>query len=318
MAQLEEAFPEEFRHVFRHYPLIGTPENPFHDKAALSAQAAEAAGRQGQFWEMNDLLFSRQSEWAGMTVAAFEDWLVERAEEIELDVEQFTADMTSPELVDLAQSAWDRGQGIGIPGTPFVLVNGHAWPNNVPLDFWNLSAVIQLTMLEERQFSSCPPMAIDPLKQCVATLGTAKGDIVLELFAEEAPLAVNSFIFLAENGWFDGVTFHRVIPGFVAQAGDPTGTGFGGPGYAFDNEIAPELKFDRAGILGMANAGPGSNGSQFFITYAPTPNLDGSYTIFGQVIEGMDVLESLTSRDPSQNAALPPGDEIIKVTIEEK
>ena len=116
---------------------------------------------------------------------------------------------------------------------------------------YNLSAVIQLTMMEERQFTECPPMAIDsPTKQYMATLHTEKGDIVIELYADKAPLAVNSFIFLAQHGWFDGVTFHRVIPGFVAQAGDPSGTGYGTPGYAFKDEISSDLKYDGAGCGG--------------------------------------------------------------------
>jgi cyclophilin family peptidyl-prolyl cis-trans isomerase len=114
------------------------------------------------------------------------------------------------------------------------------------------------------------------------------------------------------------VTFHRVIPGFVAQGGDPTGTGFGGPGYAFDNEISPDLKFDQPGLLSMANSGPGSNGSQFFITLSPLPNLDGGYTIFGRVVSGMDLVNQITARDPGQNPNLPPGDLILGVTIEEK
>jgi cyclophilin family peptidyl-prolyl cis-trans isomerase len=173
-------------------------------------------------------------------------------------------------------------------------------------------------MLEERQFTQCPPMTIDPTKQYVATLHTDKGDIVIELYADKAPIAVNSFIFLARNGWFDGVTFHRVIPGFVAQAGDPSGTGFGTPGYAFKNEISSDLKFDGPGVVGMANAGADSNGSQFFITYSAAPTLDGAFTIFGHVIQGMDVATSLTPRNPDENADLPPGDKILSVTIEEK
>jgi cyclophilin family peptidyl-prolyl cis-trans isomerase len=128
---------------------------------------------------------------------------------------------------------------------------------------------------------------------------------------------VNSFIFLAQNGWFDGVTFHRVIPNFVAQAGDPSGTGYGTPGYAFKNEIS-DLKFDSPGVVGMANAGADSNGSQFFITYSAQPTLDGSYTIFGKVIQGMDVAKNLTPRDPSKGTDLPPGDTILSVTIDEK
>ncbi len=149
-------------------------------------------------------------------------------------------------------------------------------------------------------------------------LHTEKGDISLELFADKAPMAVNSFVFLAKNDWFDGVTFHRVLPDFVAQAGDPTGTGYGGPGYAFDNEIDPNLTFDNPGVLAMANAGASSNGSQFFITYAPAPQLNGGYTIFGRLISGMEVLQQLTPRDPSQSMNLPPGDKILDVEIIEK
>ena len=185
------------------------------------------------------------------------------------------------------------------------------------MEYFNLSAVVALTLVEDEQFTQCPPMEIDQTKQYVATITTEKGEVKIELFADKAPMAVNSFIFLAQNGWFDDVTFHRVIPGFVAQTGDRTGTGFGGPGYYFINEVS-DLKFDKAGVVGMANSGADSNGSQFFITLGATPNLDGSYTIFGQVIEGMEVVNSLTERDPSQNGNLPPGDKILSVTIEEK
>ncbi len=318
LAQLEKDFPNNILIVYRNYPLIGTPDKPFHDKAALSTQAAEAAGLQGKFWEMHDLLFNRQTDWATLTVDQFKDWLIAQAKDLGLDVKKFTSDLTSPQMVKVAQDAWDNGQKIGLPGTPFLIVNGRIWPNNVPMDYANLSAVIKLTELEKKQFTYCPPMAIDMLKQYTATVKTTKGDIVIELYADKAPLAVNSFIFLARNGWFNEVTFHRVIPGFVAQAGDPSGTGYGGPGYAFKNEIAPGLKFDREGVIGMASAGPDSNGSQFFITLGPAPNLDGSYTIFGQVLSGMDVVKSLTPRDPSQTTDLPPGDVITSVTITEK
>jgi len=318
MEQLLEEFPEDLRFVYRHFPLIGTPEQPFHDKAALSTQAAEAAGNQGMFWEMHDAIFALQSEWVSLTIDQYQDWLIAQAEELGLDVDQFTSDMNSQELVDFAQEAWDYASGIGMPGTPFMLVNGNTWPSSVPMDHWNISAVIRLTLLEDRQFSECPTMTIDQDAQYFATLETERGDIVIELYPEQAPLAVNSFIFLAQNGWYDGVTFHRVIPGFVAQAGDPSGTGFGGPGYAFRNETSADLTFDGPGVVGMANAGADSNGSQFFITLAAAPTLDGGYTIFGRVVEGMDVVTSLTPRDPSQNADLPPGDVIIRVTIEER
>jgi cyclophilin family peptidyl-prolyl cis-trans isomerase len=318
MTQLLEQYPEDVRHVFRHYPLIGTPENPFHDKAALSAQAAESAGNQGKFWEMHDLLFERQPEWSPLTVDEFEDWLLDAAGELGLDTAQFSKDLTSPEMEAMSQKAWNDAVEIGIPGTPFLLVNNRIWPSNVPANLDTVSSLIEMTKLEERQFTECPSMVIDPSKQYLATLHTNKGDIVIELLADDAPMAVNSFVFLAQNSWFDGVMFHRVLPNFVAQSGDPTGTGFGGPGYAFDNEVSPDLKFDRAGMVGMANAGPGSNGSQFFITYAPVPDLDGGYTIFGQVVSGMEVAESLTPRNPAEGGDLPDGDIIESVSIEER
>jgi cyclophilin family peptidyl-prolyl cis-trans isomerase/protein-disulfide isomerase len=310
LAQLQEDYPDQVRIAYRHFPLLS-----IHDKAALATQAAEAAGVQGSFWEMHDLLFERQGEWVSLSSEEFHEWLIAAAGELELDVDRFAADLISEDAAALAQDAWDAGVAAELPGTPFLLINGR--PYGGPRDFYSLEAILKTIQLEERQFTECPPLTIDPTQQYIATLKTEKGDIVLELFPDVAPLAVNSFVFLARHGWFDNITFHRVLPGFVAQAGDPSGTGMGSPGYAFDNEISPDLKFDRAGVLGMANAGPGSNGSQFFITLGPAPQLDGGYTIFGSVVEGMDVLESLTPRNPQEDPTLPPGDVILTVTIEE-
>ena len=166
-------------------------------------------------------------------------------------------------------------------------------------------------------WSAPPPMTIDTSKQYTATIVTEKGDIKLELFAAKAPRTVNNFVFLARNKFYDGVTFHRVIPGFMAQAGDPTGTGGGGPGYTFDDEFHPDLKHDAAGIVSMANSGKNTNGSQFFITYAPQPHLDGAHSVFGKVIAGMDVLEKLTPRNPQADPGAPPGDRIVTIQITE-
>jgi cyclophilin family peptidyl-prolyl cis-trans isomerase len=317
LAQMLKEYPKDLRVVYRQYPLIGTPDQPFHDKAALSMQAAEAAGKQDKFWEMHDLLFEHQDEWASLSVDQYKDWLLARAGEMGLDKEKFTSDLTSEENVAKAQQAWDEGFKAGIPGTPFLLINGHEWPTNIPMSPGNLSMLIKLTLLEKRQFTSCPPVTIDKNKQYFATLHTGKGDIVIQLFPDKAPLAVNSFVFLARNGWFNGVTFHRVLENYIAQAGDPSGTGYGSPGYAFRTELS-NLKFDAPGIVGMANSGQDSNGSQFFITLAPAPNLDGGYTIFGNVLTGMDIVKKLTPRDPSQPGDLPPGDVIESITIEEK
>jgi cyclophilin family peptidyl-prolyl cis-trans isomerase len=311
LAQLVKEFPNDVRFVYRHFPL-----NSIHDKAALGMQASEAAGIQGKFWEMHDVIYEKQAEWAESTPDQFKEWLVARAGELGLDLAKFGQDLTSPENVALANEAWEKGQAAGLSGTPFLLVNNQ--PYQGQMDIQTLRGVVQWVLLEKRMFKECPEMTIDPNKQYIATLKTEKGDIVIELFGKEAPLAVNSFIFLARQGWFDNTTFHRVLPGFVAQGGDPSGSGYGGPGYEFDNEISSKYKFDQAGLVAMANSGPNTNGSQFFITYGPAESLDGKYTIFGKVISGYDIAQSLTPRDPSQGGNLPLGDKILSVTIEEK
>ncbi|MBE7535090.1 MAG: peptidylprolyl isomerase [Anaerolineales bacterium] len=160
-------------------------------------------------------------------------------------------------------------------------------------------------------------MTIDLAKKYSATVKMEKGgEFTIQLFPDKAPLAVNSFVFLARDGYFDGVTFHRVLDGFMAQGGDPTGTGMGDPGYAFDNEDS-DLKFDKAGVVAMANAGRNTNGSQFFITFAPAEFLNGGYTIFGQVVEGMDVVNGITRRDPELSPSFV-GDVIETITIVEE
>jgi cyclophilin family peptidyl-prolyl cis-trans isomerase len=163
---------------------------------------------------------------------------------------------------------------------------------------------------------SMPPSgALDTSKSYRARFKTERGEIVVELHADKAPLTVENFVNLARSGFYDGTTFHRVIPGFMAQGGDPTGTGRGGPGYQFGDEFSPELRHDGPGVLSMANAGPGTNGSQFFITFDATPHLDGKHSVFGHVVEGMDVLRSIRERDPGRDQN--PGDRIDTIEIEE-
>ena len=161
-----------------------------------------------------------------------------------------------------------------------------------------------------------PSGALDTTKTYTATFKTERGDFVVELYADRAPRTVENFVNLARAGFYDGTTFHRVINGFMAQGGDPTGTGTGGPGYQFGDEFHPSLRHDAAGVLSMANAGAGTNGSQFFITYGPTPHLDGRHSVFGRVTEGMDVVSSLRERDPDRDPN--PGDTIETIEIEER
>jgi len=166
-----------------------------------------------------------------------------------------------------------------------------------------------------KQWSTPPAMQIDPKKKYKARMETDKGTMVIELFADKTPKTVNNFVFLSREGYYDGVIFHRVINDFMVQGGDPTGTGMGGPGYKFGDEFHPSLKHDKQGVLSMANAGPGTNGSQFFITHLPTPHLDNRHSVFGQVVEGLDVLMSIPARDPNNRSA--PAVKMISVTIEE-
>nr|WP_110513384.1 peptidylprolyl isomerase [Herpetosiphon llansteffanensis] len=155
-----------------------------------------------------------------------------------------------------------------------------------------------------KQWKSAPAMSIDTTKHYVVTMETTKGNITIELYPEYAPKTVNNFVFLINEGFYDGVVFHRVISNFMVQGGDPTGTGTGGPGYRFEDEFKGNPLKHETGVLSMANAGAGTNGSQFFITHSPQPHLDGRHTVFGKVTEGQDVVNAIRQ-----------GDSMTKVTV---
>jgi cyclophilin family peptidyl-prolyl cis-trans isomerase/protein-disulfide isomerase len=309
--QLLEENPDKVRLVSRMFPLIA-----ISDKSAVAAHAAEAAAEQGKYWEIRDLLYKQQADWSGLTVEDFEQWLATQASSLGLDVEQFKTDMKREDIVNRVQKAWENGQKMGLPGTPLVILNGQIYGG--PRDFNSLNDIMQLIVLGKQQFTACPPVIVETNKQYLATLHTEKGDVVIQLFADKAPYTVNSFLFLVRNGWYDNITFHRVITNLFTQTGDPSGTGKGNPGYYIVTEIDPQRKFDRPGMAAMVNAGPDTSGSQFFITYAPTSQFDGKYTIFGEVLSGMDVLKQLTPRDAQPGQATPPGDKLLGITIEEK
>ncbi len=161
--------------------------------------------------------------------------------------------------------------------------------------------------MASKQWKTAPEMQIDPKKKYFATIETDRGTIEIELFPQHAPKTVNNFVFLAKEGFYDGVSFHRVISDFVIQGGDPTGTGRGGPGYNFEDETRNNPLIHETGVLSMANAGPNTNGSQFFITHSPQPHLNGKHTVFGKVVEGMDVVNSIRQ-----------GDKMNRMTIREE
>lgn len=163
---------------------------------------------------------------------------------------------------------------------------------------------------------SKPEQVIDTKHDYVAELETTKGTLTIQLYAEQAPKTVNSFVFLALHHYYDGVVFHRVIPGFVAQTGDPTGTGMGGPGYQFGLEVNKSLNYDKKGVVGMARTmDPNSNGSQFYITFGPTPNLNQQYTVFGQVTAGLDVLDKISATEGPGSVSGDKRDKILSVKI---
>ena len=311
LEKLMDMYPEDVRLVYRPYPLIS-----IHPNSQVAAQAAEAAGLQGKFWEMYSNLFDKQSEWIDLTAEEFLTWLAAEATTLGLDEAQFSQDTVSDAVREKIQSSMDYGASIGMNSVPTVLINGR------PISNWYASGIkpiIEVVKVEDSLMKECPPWVIDVEKTYTATIKTEKGDLVVELFPKEAPLAVNSFVYLAREGFYDGVTFHRVYHDFMAQTGDPTGTGWSGAGYQYREEIVPELTFDEPYMVGVARGqAAGTSGSQFFITYVPYPTLNGLYTIFGKLVDGVDVLEQITERDADQNPDAPAGDEIISITINEK
>jgi cyclophilin family peptidyl-prolyl cis-trans isomerase len=170
--------------------------------------------------------------------------------------------------------------------------------------------------MPQKSWSTPPEYKIDIKKKYTATFKTEKGDIVVQLFADKVPATVNNFVFLAREGFYDNTIFHRVIKDFMVQGGDPTGTGTGGPGYKFKDEFHPSLKHDQPGVLSMANSGPNTNGSQFFLTHVPTPWLDNKHSVFGKITAGMDVLLTIPERD--QRFTYLPAVKLLTVEITEE
>jgi cyclophilin family peptidyl-prolyl cis-trans isomerase/protein-disulfide isomerase len=314
---LRERYAGEVRVIFRHFPQAD------HDKALLAAQAAEAASDQGRFWQMHDLLFAEQARWRALPPDAFRVVLVGYATQIGLpDVPRFTQTLESGRYAALVNAARQEALALGLKGVPALLFNGLPYAGFV--DEYALDGYTRQRLLEKRWFAQQPALQIDLGKRYTATLVTPHGEVVIDLLTQDAPVAVNNFVFLARQGWYDGITWHLVSPGFLAQTGDPSGTGYGIAGYSIADEMDNGLGFDRPGRVAMARLPqtdrPHSTSSQFFITYAPLEprNLyDGQYTIFGQVTSGLEVLAKLTPRDPLSSVNPPPGDGLMRVTISE-
>jgi len=280
----------------------------------ITAEAAEAAGAQGKFWEMHDLIYQRQDAWAAKPITDTVDVLVGYAKELSLDEATFRAALTNKTYEAKVKKQYDEAVAMGLPGTPSLIFNNIQYP----LQQLGISDIAFAFFIDFISYNVPPPMVIEKGKQYQATIKTEKGDIVIDLLADKVPVTVNNFVYLAKQGWYDNTIFHRVIPGFMAQGGDRTATGAGRPGYSCLDELNPALSFDGPGVVGMANSGPNTNGAQFFVTLDAQPTLNGLHTVFGRVTSGMDVVKSLTARDPEKVSPDAPGDRIVSVTIQEK
>ncbi len=309
---LEDTHGENIRVAYRHLPLIS-----IHDKAVITAEAAEAAGAQGKFWEMHDLLYERQQEWFALAEDEMEAQLVEYAEELGLDTDRFAQELDDHIYQEKILADYEEYSQYGQLSTPTYVVNNVFYPQ-IGLDPAIIDAFVHLVAYPPKQYTEVPPQVIDPEKEYAATIRTNKGDIVVELFADKAPTNANGFVFLAEDGWYDGQAFFYVEPGFLAQSGDPLDVGWGlpYPGYTCGDEFSPDLTFDQAGMLALFTPEPGRNSNLFFITYAPQPDFNRRFTIIGQVSEGMDIVESLTPTQPGPGQPTP--DVIETILIEER
>ena len=312
-----KAFPNDVRLVFRHWPLVS-----LHPNALQAARAADAAGKQGKFFEMADFLFSNQSEWSAKSASDFTTWLNGKAASLGLEPAKFAVDWNDPAIaqkVSADQAASDKlGKELSQAyqtgfGTPTLFINGSLYSEQRSVEL--LSLVVNLIKNKNTVVQQCPVTIIDPKKDYSATITTTKGDIVIDLLEKIAPVSVNSFVSLAQGGWFKDNAFFVVRDQF-AMTGDKTNTGLGGPGYAFKDEIDPATTFDKEGVVGVYNFGPGTNGSQFFIIKVPMTALNGRYTVFGVITKGMEVVKNLALHETTQG--LESADKVLSVTITEK
>jgi cyclophilin family peptidyl-prolyl cis-trans isomerase/protein-disulfide isomerase len=319
LAILRAENPGQISLVYRHFPQEADNVN-----ALLAAQASEAADQQGKFWDMHDQLYAHAPEWRGLPPEQFRAKLTEYARTVGLDGAAFKAALDSQSTLPIIKQSIQAALAEGLKGVPALLFNGQAYSGRV--DLWALQNYANLKLLEARWYKVPPALQIDPKKRYTATLTTEKGTVIINLFADAAPIAVNNFVALARDGWYNNITFHLVIPGQLVQTGDPSGSGFGGPGYTILDERDNGLTFDREGLVAMAATRGINNsaGSQFFITLAPlrpSQDYDKQFTIFGIVTSGMDVLKQLKARNPFDEQNFPnppPGDKLIAVTIQEQ
>jgi len=298
----------DVRLVYRHFPLS------FHANAQLTAEAAEAAGAQGKFWEMHDLLFSRVSEWSELEADAAQAKMTDFAKELGLDAELFERDLKAGTYRSKVERQLMEAQQLGLPGTPTYIFEGMVYPSDqMGISSQGLEAFLpmvrQLLALQPRQYTELPPVVLDATKRYEVTVQTSKGDIVFDLDTTGAPTQVNNFLFLAQEGWYDGTKFFFVMDNFAAVTGDPSNTGSGSPGYYCIGESVGS--FSEAGLVGLV-----PNGQFFFSLGADAARLDGAYPVIGRVTQGLEVLDQLQRSDTVTSAA--ELDVVEKVLVTEK
>jgi cyclophilin family peptidyl-prolyl cis-trans isomerase/protein-disulfide isomerase len=310
---LTDRYGDQLRFVYRHLPLVS-----IHDKAIITAEATEAAAAQGKFWEMHDLLYEEQQEWNGLSEEDLVDKLIEYAGELELDTERFEEELAEHIYREQIMADYEAYQEYGQMATPTYVVNKIFYPTQEFGGFGRLEAFLALVLMQDDMYDSPPSQVIESGKDYTAIIKTTKGDITVELFADQVPTNVNSFAFLAQEGWYDGLDFFYVDHEQVALSGDPTNSGAGLPyaGYYCTDETVSDYSFDEVGLLALYTPAANRNSSSFFITYAPQPDFTGNFTIIGRISEGMDVAESLTQTQPGPDQLEP--DAVETIVIEEK
>ncbi|MBN2557064.1 MAG: peptidylprolyl isomerase [Anaerolineales bacterium] len=309
LTQLLALHPGELKIEYRHFPLA-----TIHDKSLIAVLAAEAAGQQDHFWDMHTWLYQNQNIWSSDDPQAFVERLLDVAENMGLDRDLFRKAITDSQLQARVEATFSHAIRLDILSVPYIEINDE--PFVLPSTLENLEAYYQLARAATRQYEAYPPDLFDLEDILIVTIVLDNGaEIMIQLFPESAPLAVNSFLFLAQEGWYDGCGFYSVVPGIQVESGDPSHTGIGDPGYHFLTEIDPVRSFNQAGMLAMITRGPDANGSAFFITLTPRSELNGTRTIFGQVLEGLEQLESLPARSPLEDILEPLPLRITSITI---
>lgn len=311
LAEIQQRYSNSVRVILRQYP---RPD--VENKSLLAAYAAEAAALEDHYWEMNNLLYTQQSDWLDLSPDEFQTWLTVQAESMGISDAQWKAALGDERVIAAIDQTLQDAAGLQIQSTPVLFYNHIIVKSAVDVD--SLTVLLDYFLLPEKAYSACPPQVVDPSKSYSAIFKTEKGEIIFDLFPQIAPLSVNNFVFLAREGWYNHTSFFRVIPGFVAQGGDPSNSGLGTPGYGIELEVDPAYRFDALGLLALSHDSAGLSGSQFFITYSALPEMDGQFTIIGRIRSGMDVLNSFRPRNPESDEILLPAEALISVTIKEE